>query len=769
MKDAAKSGGKPAAAAGSAPAQAGKAAPAKKSFIPSKSKLAPMQISFNPNAPLTDRPVVALAMAVLCNVTSDYSIISDHTRPGCALGLPGGRGELSGDAAIARYIARKSNSPMTDSLVGGDFEQTAIIDSWIDYANTLSKFQQVRRVKAVSATLDRCLKQKTYVVGNTMTLADIALFAALGFPAQASDLIEVETILGADSTPTKRWINMMRSCPALREATQLAMGISNDSEPVFDPSSLLDDFVAGMSPLEGATPGNVVTRFPPEPSGYLHIGHAKAVLMNEYYARRYKGRLIVRFDDTNPSKEKEEFQTSILEDLDMLGVKPDVVTFTSDYFETIRGYALYMIENGLAFMDDTPQEQMQKERMDRVNSKHRDQSVEDCKKYFDLMCSGDEEGLKWCLRAKIDMSSVNGTMRDPVMYRANHLPHHRAGTAFKAYPTYDLACPIVDSIEGVTHALRTTEYNDRDEQYQWIQSALGLRRTRIHAFSRLNFMYTELSKRKLAWFVENGYVTGWDDARFPTIRGVLRRGVDLKSLRAFILSQGASRRVVNMEWSKFWAENKKEIDLRAKRFMAIDKTNNVKLTVTNAPTAEENAFISTDFLPKDPSFGKRHVRIAKDALLEKIDVDGIVEGENIVLMRWGVVKITKVDGDNLTGEYIPDGDFKAAKRKISWMADVKETLPVTLHEFDNLISKAKLEEDDNFKDHINPNTLATTEVIGDAGLKNLQKNDIIQLERRGYYRVDEPYINAEKGLQLFMVPDGKSKSMGGLTGKLAHR
>mmetsp|Transcript_12721 Transcript_12721/g.23847 ORF Transcript_12721/g.23847 Transcript_12721/m.23847 type:complete len:731 (+) Transcript_12721:34-2226(+) len=730
-----------------------------------------MELSFSPNSPLTERPVMALATAVLTNTINNYSIISNHTlQSSSSLQLPSGKGELIGDSAIARYISRASNSFSGTSLLGGgDMEKTAIIDSWIDYANTLTKFQHTRRVKAVAATLDRTLKGRTYVVGHTLTLADIALFAAMGFPAQVSDADVVESILQSTSSPTMRWMRMMRSCPAIRQATQLAMGISNGFEATFSEDATMDPLVSGMNPLEGATVGNVVTRFPPEPSGYLHIGHAKAVLMNEYYAKRYKGRMIVRFDDTNPSKEKEEFQSSILEDLAMLGVKPDVVTFTSDYFETIKGYAMNLIENGLAYMDDTPQEQMQKERLERLNSKHRDQSVQDCKMYFDLMCSGDEEGSKWCLRAKIDMSSVNGTMRDPVLFRQNLLPHHRSGTRFKAYPTYDLACPIVDSIEGVTHALRTTEYNDRDEQYQWIQTALGLRRTRIHAFSRLNFMYTELSKRKLTWFVENGHVTGWDDARFPTIRGVLRRGVDLKSLRMFILSQGASRRIVNMEWNKFWAENKKEIDLKAKRFMAIDKNSNVKLTVTNGPDAKEFSYLSADYLPKDPSFGKRLVRIAKHVLLEKVDAEGIVEGEDIVLMRWGVVKVTKVDGDNLEGEFVPDGDFKAAKRKLSWIANVPESLNVTLYEFDNLISKPKLEEDENFKDFINPNTLATTEVVGDAGLQTLQKNDIIQLERRGYFRVDQPYVSDEKGLVLFMIPDGRTKSMGGITGKLAHR
>lgn len=603
-------------------------------IIPSTSKLQPFQISINPNSSLSERPVVALSVAVLTNTIVDYEIISDHTRPNfAAMGLPNGRGEVAGDTAIARYIARRASG----TFLGSDEEQIASIDQWIDYSNTLSKFSHLRRVKAISATLDHLLANKTYVVGNTLTMADIVLFASLGFPTQSEDAIVVEAMLNAQS-PTARWMQMMRSLPPLKTATQLALGISNGTEACFDGHTVMDELVSGMSPLEGATVGNVVTRFPPEPSGYLHIGHAKAVLMNEYYARRYKGRLILRFDDTNPSKEKAEFENSILEDLGMLGVKPDVVTYTSDYFKTIKAYAEYMIENGLAFMDDTPQEQMQKERLDRINSQHRDQSVEDTKKYFELMCSGDEEGKKWCLRAKIDMQSVNGTMRDPVIFRQNVLPHHRSGTTYKAYPTYDLACPIVDSVEGVTHALRTTEYNDRDEQYQWIQVALGLRRTRIHAFARMNFMYTELSKRKLTWFVENGYVTGWDDARFPTIRGVMRRGVDINALRSFICSNGASRRIVNMEWSKFWAENKKVIDLRSKRFMAIDKVDHVKLTVSNAPDDTEYCYVSTEYLPKDSSFGKRLVRLSKNVILEKHDIEGVTVGEEIVLMRWGKLR-----------------------------------------------------------------------------------------------------------------------------------
>ena len=334
------------------------------------------------------------------------------------------------------------------------------MDQWIDYASSLSKFGLARKALAIQRTLDPILLSSTYIVGYSLTLADIALFATLGFPFLDTARYELSTILPA-GCPTLRWVDMISIHPAVIEASQLAMGVAKNMEVNLETGANMSPLVTGMSYLEGATAGRVTTRFPPEPSGYLHIGHAKAVLLGNYYARRYKGRLVVRFDDTNPSKEKDEYQASIVEDLGKIGVKPDVITFTSDYFGTIEQYAIWMITNGLAYMDDTNQEQMQKERMERQNSKHRDQSPSEALEYFQLMCSGKEEGKVWCLRAKIDMTSDNGTLRDPVLYRQNLTPHHRSGTKYKAYPTYDLACPIVDAIEGVTHALRTTEYDDR--------------------------------------------------------------------------------------------------------------------------------------------------------------------------------------------------------------------------------------------------------------------------------------------------------------------
>lgn len=262
-------------------------------------------------------------------------------------------------------------------------------------------------------------------------------------------------------------------------------------------------------------------------------------------------------------------------------------------------------------------------------------------------------------------------------------------------------------------------------------------------------------------------MTGWDDARFPTVRGVVRRGIDIAALRSFIYAQGASRNVVNMVWHTFWANNKNEIDGKAKRFMAIDSEDKATLTVNNGPAPDSCSYKETALHPKDPSMGTRAIRIAKKVLLEAEDVEGVAIGEEIVLLRWGVIKITKVDGKNLEGDYVPDGDFKKA-RKLSWLADVQENTSVILYEFDYLITKPKIEKDENFQDFVNPNTMASTYVIGDAGMKTLQEHEIIQLERRGYYRVDRPYLRApDRPLELFMIPDGKAKAMG-IGGKLAH-
>jgi glutamyl-tRNA synthetase len=395
--------------------------------VPATSTVDPYHILINPNAPFMERPVITLSVAVLLDVALDFTIVADPKCRHTCLGLPS-KQSVAGDLAMARAVLRLyANQSLYNNM--------AAMDSWIDYAQSLQRLPEAQRLNAIVLSLEKALEHSTFVVGHTLSLADLVLFQAAGFPTQSLP------VLPAEAVNAQRWFRTMAHHPALRQATQLCTGVAK-VEAAF--SVPMDPLVSGMAPLEGAVVGQVVTRFPPEPSGYLHIGHAKAVLLNDYYARRYKGRLIVRFDDTNPSKEKEEYQESIVEDLAKLGVKPDVVSYTSDYFPTIQQAAIELIQKGLAYMDDTPQEQMKAERAERQESKHRNQSVEDAMKYFEMMCSGSEEGSTWCLRAKIDMSSDNGTLRDPVIYRQNLEPHHRCGTKYFAYPTYDLACPIVD-------------------------------------------------------------------------------------------------------------------------------------------------------------------------------------------------------------------------------------------------------------------------------------------------------------------------------------
>jgi len=289
--------------------------------------------------------------------------------------------------------------------------------------------------------------------------------------------------------------------------------------------------------LPGAEVGKVCLRFAPEPSGYLHIGHSKAALLNQYFVQRYGGRLIVRFDDTNPSKESNEFVENVLKDIETLGIKYDVVTYTSDYFPQLMEMAERLIREGKAYVDDTPREQLQKERMDGIESKCRNNSVDENLQLWKEMIAGSERGKQCCLRGKLDMQDPNKSLRDPVYYRSNPDPHHRIGAKYKVYPTYDFACPFVDSIEGVTHALRSSEYHDRNAQYYRILDDMGLRRVQIYEFSRLNMVYTLLSKRKLLWFVQNGKVEGWNDPRFPTVQGIVRRGLNIQALILFILEQ----------------------------------------------------------------------------------------------------------------------------------------------------------------------------------------------------------------------------------------
>ncbi|KAH9114281.1 hypothetical protein AeMF1_011628 [Aphanomyces euteiches] len=685
-----------------------------------------------------------------------------------ALVLPTGK-VINGDIPIAQYFSRIAPDAglygaATDPVLMGE------IDTWIGYAQA-----HIHATTLPSDFLNSVLADRTFLVGFGLTLADIAVYSAL---------VGVHFQADGDAYPhLTRWFTYLQ--PILASASKdlvkaetkpAAATNGKTKEGKAEPFVSQKGKTSGSCPpLEGAIVGQVVTRFPPEPSGYLHIGHIKACLLNDYYARHYQGKLIVRFDDTNPSKEKEEFEQSILDDLRRLDIIPDQVTYTSDSFDVIIDYARQLIREGNGYMDNTPQEQMRDERMNGIESVNRNQSVEVALDLFEKLLKADPAADGYCLRGKIDMQAKNKTLRDPVFFRANTKdPHHRTGTKYKAYPTYDFACPIVDSIEGVTHALRTTEYNDRAAQYQWVLEILKLRPVRIHEFARMNFVHSVLSKRKLQWFVDHGHVEGWYDPRFPTVQGVLRRGVTVEGLREFIISQGASRRITDMEWDKFWTINKKIIDPVAPRFFALDFNRAVRLTVHGLPFTGVQGF-ATPLHPKNPDNGTNIKRLGSELLIERDDANEFVVGEDATLMRFGNVTVTSIvkskEGEIVAVEAQnhPEGDFKSTKLKITWLAHVDDVVHAKLVEFDHLISKPKLEENDNFQDHLTPVTRAEMHAIGDHGLRNLQAGQVIQLERRGYFRVDEPYISKDRPLVLFMIPDGKQRAMSTLSTNLAHR
>ncbi|RYP37978.1 hypothetical protein DL767_002706 [Monosporascus sp. MG133] len=509
----------------------------------------------------------------------------------------------------------------------------------------------------------------------------------------------------------------------------------------------------------------VVTRFLPEPSGYLHIGHAKAALLSDYFAHQaYDGKLRLRLDDTNPSKEKEEFQDAIIEDLALMGVKPDFVSYTSDYFDHIYEKCLTLIKGGNAYADDTDVETMRDERGKGVASKRRERTVEENLRIFDEMKNGTEEGLKNCIRAKISVDNPNKAMRDPVVYRCNpNDPHHRTGTKWKMYPTYDLACPVVDSLEGVTHALRSTEYTDRNPQFQWFLDTLKLRQVYMWDFARMNFIRTFLSKRKLAKLVETGRVWGWDDPRMPTIRGVRRRGMTIPALRDFILKQGPSRNVVSMDWASFWATNKKEIDPVAPRHTAILKKDAVKVAIMGDDTPAEPRSEDKPLHPKNPAIGTKKVAFSKELIMDQADAKSFKYGEEITIMQWGNAFVRSIAADNpitsITCELNLKGDVRATEKKVTWLStEGQKLIPAELWDFDYLITKDKLEEEDDLEKFLNPVTATMEEALCDENVTRYKKDDIIQLERRGYYRVDKGYDEGEeRKIVLFCIPTGKSK------------
>ncbi|XP_061221287.1 bifunctional glutamate/proline--tRNA ligase isoform X5 [Neopsephotus bourkii] len=665
--------------------------------------------------------------------------------------------------SIARYLARVAGSA---GLYGSNLLEHTEIDHWLEFSAT--KLAAAKQFLSAVQELNHSLSLRTYLVGNSLSLADLCVWAVL----KGNNVWQEQLQQNKAPVHAKRWYGFLEAQHAFQ-----AVGAkwASDTPKVKMATEKKAD-VGKFVELPGAEMGKVIVRFPPEASGYLHIGHAKAALLNQHYQVNFKGKLIMRFDDTNPEKEKEDFEKVILEDVAMLHIKPDQFTYTSDHFETIMKYAEKLIQEGKAYVDDTPAEQMKAEREQRVESKHRNNCVNKNLQMWEEMKKGTEYGQTCCLRAKIDMSSNNGCMRDPTLYRCKNQPHPRTGSTYKVYPTYDFACPIVDSIEGVTHALRTTEYHDRDEQFYWIIEALGIRKPYIWEYSRLNLNNTVLSKRKLTWFVNEGLVDGWDDPRFPTVRGVLRRGMTVEGLKQFIAAQGSSRSVVNMEWDKIWSFNKKlraickkVIDPVAPRYTALLKD---AVVPVNIPEAQEEMKEVAKH-PKNDAVGLKPVWYGSRVLIEGADAETLTEGEVVTFINWGNITITKLNR-NSNGKIVSinaklnleNKDFKKTT-KITWLAETPcaPLIPTVCVNYEHLITKPVLGKDEDFKQYINQNSKQEELMLGDPCLRELKKGDIIQLQRRGFFICDQPYEPVspysckDAPCILIYIPDGHTKEM----------
>ena len=612
-----------------------------------------------------------------------------------------------------RYIARAGPAAQ---LYPADPLAACLVDHLVDYAAT--HLVAGAGLEAACRSLDTYISARTLMVGHSLTLADLAIWGALQSTPMWLKLRKSFSHL-------PRWCEYIASIPTIAEvvdanskkpnAGAAAKGSSAASANGGDKGSA-GKAVAGGSfdiDLKGAEMGKVVTRFPPEPSGYLHIGHAKAAIINQEIANRYNGKLLVRFDDTNPSKEKDEYVESIVADIKRLGLQFEKITYQSDYFPELFDLAERLIKTGKVYADDTPVEQMREERMHGIESKRRNATVEETMAAWSEMQLGSEQGVKWCLRIKMDMTAANKALRDPVIFRCNPTPHWRTGDTYKCYPTYDFACPFTDAIEGVTHALRTSEYKDREAQFYWMLKLEqevwpGLPHVNIWDYSRLSFIYTVLSKRKLTWFVENGIVEAWNDPRMPTVQGMLRRGLTVEALREFILFQGASKNVTFQEWDKIWAFNKKVIDPICPRHTAVEVENRVPVNLIGAP--EEAVEV-----PKHQKYAaagmKQQLRSGK-LWLDQADAAQLVQGEEATLMAWGNIIIDKVHRDSDSGPVTGvdarlhlEGDFKKTKLKLTWLAQSDECPTMELQHFGYLITKKKLEEDDVLEDCVNKNSV----------------------------------------------------------------
>ncbi|MBV8817351.1 MAG: glutamine--tRNA ligase/YqeY domain fusion protein [Acidobacteriaceae bacterium] len=506
--------------------------------------------------------------------------------------------------------------------------------------------------------------------------------------------------------------------------------------------------------------GCVRTRFPPEPNGYLHVGHAKSITLNFGLAEEFGGLCNLRFDDTNPTKEENEYVEAIIEDVKWLGGDfGDRILYASDYFEQLYEWAVALIRKGKAFVCDLSSEQVRETRGTLTepgkNSPYRDRSAEENLDLFARMKNGEFPDGSRTLRAKVDMASPNLNMRDPVMYRILHAEHHRTGNEWCIYPMYDWAHGQSDSIEGVTHSICTLEFESHRPLYDWFVEQLGIFHPQQIEFDRLNLTYTVMSKRKLLQLVQRGVVEGWDDPRMPTISGMRRRGYSPQGLRNFARSLGVSKTNGITELEKLEYYVREDLNRTALRVMTVLRP--VKLVLTNYPEGQEE-WVEAVNNPEDPNAGTRNVPFSRELWIEQDDFRETppkgyyrLYPGNEVRLRYGyIIKCHEVVKDPATGEireihctYDPETrsgqQTRKVKSTIHWVS-AAHAIPIEARLYDKLFTVEnpnETPEGSGFEIFLNPNSLQVVQGQAEPFLKNAQPGDRFQFERLGYFCADK--------------------------------
>ena len=509
--------------------------------------------------------------------------------------------------------------------------------------------------------------------------------------------------------------------------------------------------------------GRVHTRFPPEPNGYLHIGHAKSVCLNFGVANEHEGGLCnLRFDDTNPAKEGVEYVDSIKADVRWLGFDwGNREFFASDYFEKLYQYAVYLIKDGNAYVDSLSAEKIREYRGSLTepgrDSPYRTRSSEENLDLFRRMRAGAFKDGAHVLRAKIDMASPNLNMRDPTIYRIRRLTHHRTGDQWRIYPMYDWAHGLSDSIEGVTHSICTMEFENHRPLYDWILEKLNVFHPRQIEFARLNLSHTVLSKRKLVELVEGGYVSGWDDPRMPTLAGLRRRGYTPEGIRNFCERVGVAKHYAITEMSLLEHSIRENLNKRSPRVMGVLRP--LRVVIDNYPEDQVEELDAVNN-PEDPDAGTRRVPFSRVLYIERDDFREdpprkffrLAPGREVRLRYGYFIKCVEVVKDEQTGEVVelcctydpgtrggsaPDG--RRVKATLHWVS-APHSLEAEVRLYDHLFTKADPndgEDGRDFKDYLNPNSLETlTSCRVEPSLAGAAPGSIYQFERQGYFCVD---------------------------------